>query len=211
MSLPSPHTAAEQEKKRAVLKKNTITSSVAQSKICTITVTGSAKRVTAFQSNISCYGYEAGVGFGHVLRAAYQNGVNGFPWNPATINMWCGQQNLKLGKHRQRKISTDGMEMGEFDSFMELLARAGDCAAMLGGFDFLRNIQKDGGRGQSYLLCPARPKVVSSTVTDGACSLLELQLQVVLRNVSRTSSTMVMPEKLKEPAVPGSDILQGPI
>lgn len=54
-------------------------------------------------------------------------------------------------------------------------------------------------------------KVVSSTVTDGACSLLELQLQVLRCNVSRTSSTVEMPETLKEPAVPGNDILQVPI
>jgi hypothetical protein len=38
-------------------------------------------------------------------------------------------------------------------------------------------------------------KGASSTVTDGACSLLELRLQVLLLNISRTSSNMVMPKK----------------
>lgn len=40
-------------------------------------------------------------------------------------------------------------------------------------------------------------KGASSTVTDGACSLLELRLQVLLLNISRTSSNMVMPTKIQ--------------
>ncbi|KAI9390809.1 hypothetical protein POPTR_007G002250v4 [Populus trichocarpa] len=43
--------------------------------------------------------------------------------------------------------------------------------------------------------CRIPEKGASSTVTDGACSLLELRLQVLLLNISRTSSNMVMPKK----------------
>lgn len=47
--------------------------------------------------------------------------------------------------------------------------------------------------------CRIPEKDASSTVTDGACSLLELRLQVLLLNISRTSSNMVMRKKPQRP------------